>query len=436
MTRTGLAPVGLVLLLLALPAGAHAARQSTVTVPGGANLWLAGGNPAPGDGPGSAPPSVRIPPAATSFKIVRVTGLVSCCSDEPNIPPDGGGVPTSIEPTAGAIGPYQGPSNLPLLGLFLDGMPTGDAPGDIDKDDTGEFRRISPRPKQPFFIGNGRRGPDGGQTFRVPDNATRLYLGIPDSYAFVGSPQKYEDNDGSFRAVIRWQQAREIKGRVMLECGGAGTCSELPIDDVAITATGGDAERAGAARVYRTRTGKDGRYEIKVGEGVYEVRAQAGRLNVRPGERRVKLRDERVGTADFQACGIRDTGNASAAVTGGTWKSDKRSCTNYVEARWRPSATSLAVSWISAPRCSGGERGDFIGSPKVLLREAAVRPGQPGHNLDAQEQSVGFLRPIGGESGDNISGRLNGDNSGSSSGTVHDGACTYGMSGLALKKGG
>jgi hypothetical protein len=222
----------------------------------------------------------------------------------------------------------------------------------------------------------------------------------------------------------------------MLSCGGdGGVCKPVPVDNVAIKATGGSSGKGSAAGVYRARTGRDGRYEMEVGKGVYEVSADAGRLRIRPGERRVNLRDDQVGTADFRACGIRE-GNASAAVNGGTWESNKRSCTDFVQARWRPSTTSLTVSWISAPRCAGAER-DYTGPPKVLLREAAVRPGQRGHVLDNKPERVSFLRPIGApEAGENLRGRLNRDGTGAASGTVHEGACTYGMSGLALTRGG
>jgi hypothetical protein len=206
---------GLAALLLAAPGAAPAeAADVTVNVPGGANLWLADGNPAPGDGPGSPPPSVPVPTGATSFSVVSVSGMVSCCSDAPNIPPDGGGTPTTITPVAGSIGGYQGPSNLPLLGLFLKADPPPDQPGDLDSDDTGDFGSVSPTFGQPFFIGNGRRVAGGGQTFRVPRGARRLYLGIPDSYSFNGPPQKYEDNNGAFRAVIRFASGCELKTKV------------------------------------------------------------------------------------------------------------------------------------------------------------------------------------------------------------------------------
>lgn len=32
--------------------------------------------------------------------------------------------------------------------------------------------------------------------------ATRLFLGIPDGFGFVGAPGAYDDNDGSYRVRI------------------------------------------------------------------------------------------------------------------------------------------------------------------------------------------------------------------------------------------
>lgn len=231
------------------------AKDSTVTVPGGANLWLAGGNPAPGDGPGSAPPSIKVPDGATAFTVVSVKGLVSCCNDEPGIPPDGGGVPTTITPVDGQIGPYSGPSNLPLLGLFVrKDKPPPDAkpPDDNEADDTGEFTSLPTQLWSPFFIGDGDTTRGAGQTFRVPTGgADTLYLGIPDSYSFQGPPQKYEDNNGSFTARIRWRipsQNAMISGRVLDSFGE-------PADNVLLNAKRG-------SKQVQSVTGEDGFFEF------------------------------------------------------------------------------------------------------------------------------------------------------------------------------
>ena len=40
------------------------------------------------------------------------------------------------------------------------------------------------------------------QEFIAPTGATRLFLGIPDGFGFVGAPGAYDDNDGSYRVRI------------------------------------------------------------------------------------------------------------------------------------------------------------------------------------------------------------------------------------------
>lgn len=40
------------------------------------------------------------------------------------------------------------------------------------------------------------------QTFVAPVGATRLFLGIPDGFGFVGLPGAYDDNDGSYEVRI------------------------------------------------------------------------------------------------------------------------------------------------------------------------------------------------------------------------------------------
>jgi hypothetical protein len=55
---------------------------------------------------------------------------------------------------------------------------------------------------QVFFIGDGLTNDGVRQIFKVPANATRLFLGVADGMGFVGRPGAYEDNDGSFQVEI------------------------------------------------------------------------------------------------------------------------------------------------------------------------------------------------------------------------------------------
>ena len=212
--------------------GAQAAREFTVRVHGKDNLWLAGGNPAPGSFPGTKPPSLDIPNNATAVTVISATGLVACCGGAPDVPPDGGASPTSIAPTTGSIGPYQGPSNLPLVGVFLKGQATGNAPDDFNRDDDGQFRTASPRLKQPFFIGDGDTPGGATQTYRIPNGAQKLFLGVADSFGFNGPPDYYEDNNGSFRVRVRFETGGGGGG-------GGGGLDSLPPPELGETANVG-----------------------------------------------------------------------------------------------------------------------------------------------------------------------------------------------------
>jgi hypothetical protein len=61
---------------------------------------------------------------------------------------------------------------------------------------------LSPALGQVFFIGDGVTNANVIQQFIAPALATRLFLGIPDGFAFVGVPGYYDDNDGSYRIRI------------------------------------------------------------------------------------------------------------------------------------------------------------------------------------------------------------------------------------------
>ena len=56
---------------------------------------------------------------------------------------------------------------------------------------------------QQFFIGNGLNSANLQQVFFVPDGATRLFFGIADGSGFVGNPDFYADNFGSYRVDYR-----------------------------------------------------------------------------------------------------------------------------------------------------------------------------------------------------------------------------------------
>lgn len=91
-----------------------------------------------------------------------------------------------------------------LAGVFTaDAEPLPPAPAILDFSSaalTTSFGQLAPALHQSFYIGDGLTGTGTGatQTFAVPDAATHLYLGIIDGSYFVGGPNYYDNNRGSF----------------------------------------------------------------------------------------------------------------------------------------------------------------------------------------------------------------------------------------------
>ena len=105
-----------------------------------------------------------------------------------------------------------------LIGVFLnDSEPTGSGPSALDFTNNISFAELSPQLNQTFFIGDGLTGSGLGniQRFLVPDQATRLFLGLADGNAVQGFPPipglpgHYSDNGGSLVANFDIQPATE-----------------------------------------------------------------------------------------------------------------------------------------------------------------------------------------------------------------------------------
>lgn len=120
--------------------------------------------------------------------------------------PGGNGLAGSDLSSVGGISGYLGPQG-PLTGVFLDdSVPSaGPAPARLDFTPGGfgvDFASLSPGLGQVFYIGDGITGGGDFQEFVAPMGATRLFLGIPDGFGFVGQPGAYDDNDGAYRVRI------------------------------------------------------------------------------------------------------------------------------------------------------------------------------------------------------------------------------------------
>ncbi|MGZ5203406.1 MAG: PEP-CTERM sorting domain-containing protein [Caldimonas sp.] len=127
--------------------------------------------------------------------------------------PGGNGVGGSDLTSFGGISGYIGPQG-PLVGVFLsDAIPSSGAPAGLDFSPAGlgtDFATLSPLLGQVFYIGDGKNSSDQFQEFIAPTGATRLFLGIPDGFGFVGAPGAYDDNDGSYRVRIGVNQVPSI----------------------------------------------------------------------------------------------------------------------------------------------------------------------------------------------------------------------------------
>lgn len=80
-----------------------------------------------------------------------------------------------------------------------------------------------------FYIGDGVTSGDAFQQFIAPAGATRLALGIPDGFGFVGEPGAYDDNDGAYRVRVGINASPVIPapGAILLGIFGTGLAGWL-----------------------------------------------------------------------------------------------------------------------------------------------------------------------------------------------------------------
>lgn len=259
---TGLTNAGLTTLVSAVVCSLSVALPDaragifSLSIDSTSNLYASGLASTSGigpNGPGTLPPFVTLPSGVGRvLQFSSVTGSVSY--NDVDAPPaylgqyngpDGGAVlfadanfpgnflttsipPGLISPSEGSpttfyldMDPYGGISGMKLFetvpadrrvmflaGVFLtDAAPSGTAPASLDFSSTAlgrSFSVLAPELQQTFYIGDGLTGTGSGsvQSFLVPDGATRLFLGFVDGSYFVGGPDYYDNNVGSFSATF------------------------------------------------------------------------------------------------------------------------------------------------------------------------------------------------------------------------------------------
>lgn len=185
------------MLLLVATSAVHA-QSGTVSVDTRSNLYLAGGNAGSGDG--LTPTAINLTAGLNRILTVSsATGSAFFCTNTCPGTPEGGAIGATDVNTSGSIAGVQAPTSGFLAALFLGPSLPGTAPARLDFNALGlDFASLSPALGQVFFVGNGLTSGGATQTFLVPDGATRLYFGIADAFGFVGNPDFYGDNVGSY----------------------------------------------------------------------------------------------------------------------------------------------------------------------------------------------------------------------------------------------
>jgi len=190
------------------------AGRTDVTIPAASDPWTTGTYLIRHSGPTPEEAQEQLPPfiAVAGGDVIRVldpaVGGVNFFNGfgPPFFGPAGNGLSGSNLTALGGISGYIGPQG-PLTGVFLsDGIPSsGPAPATLDFSPGGigiEFTSLAPLLGQIFYIGDGVTSGNNFQEFTAPTGATRLFLGIPDGFGFVGAPGAYDDNDGSYAVRI------------------------------------------------------------------------------------------------------------------------------------------------------------------------------------------------------------------------------------------
>lgn len=209
-------PAGAVILDISI-AGSDAiflAGRTDLVIPPAAAPWtgpgdflIRHGGPTPEEIRETVPPFISVAPGDIIRAANPAVGGVSFFNGlgPPLYGPGGNGVSGSNLTPLGGISGYFGPQG-PLTGVFLDNnVPIADPPATLDFSPGGlgiDFPSLSPALGQVFYIGDGVTAGNVFQTFIAPAGATRLFLGIPDGFGFVGAPGAYDDNDGAYRIRI------------------------------------------------------------------------------------------------------------------------------------------------------------------------------------------------------------------------------------------
>lgn len=177
-----------------------------VVITGDTSIYNIFGHDDPGVGVDS--PAFLVTFAAGAGNVFDVTarGEIGCCGGAINQGPDGAAGPTNIT-GANGLSSLSGNGQLPIVGVFTtETDPFGSPPPAALTFDAHNPASIAPLLNQVFYIGDGLTGFGDANgallNFVAPTDATRLYIGLIDGYAFTGPTGWYHDNPGSFTVAV------------------------------------------------------------------------------------------------------------------------------------------------------------------------------------------------------------------------------------------
>lgn len=184
------------------------AQSFPFSVPVTAELYSVD-RPLVGDCIGTLTVVISLPPGlGRSITFANISGTSSAGAAWPTVDADGG--PNVCGPgNATDLGSLNGLSSIRhitrcnfLAGAFVVGTPQiGTQPAGLTfVNDTTIL--LNPELQQIFYIGNGVTTDNQTQIFAVPNNATRIVLGVPDGGCFRGTPGAYCDNTGTFAGTL------------------------------------------------------------------------------------------------------------------------------------------------------------------------------------------------------------------------------------------
>jgi hypothetical protein len=208
------------------------AGRTDLTIPAANLPWVGGmirhNNPTPEEILETLPPIILVAPGDVIRALDPADGGISFYNGfgAPLFGPDGGSPGQTNLTSFGGISGFLSDGLGPLTGVFLDNsIPNGTSPTRLDFTGSGvgtDFLTLSPGLGEVFFIGDGLASGNIFQQFIAPAGATRLALGIPDGFGFVGGPGAYDDNDGAYRIRIGINEIPTIPEPTTLALMGLG----------------------------------------------------------------------------------------------------------------------------------------------------------------------------------------------------------------------